>query len=565
MLCIWNKAGNAFEVFHLDFDRIRAGKDSGFFYKENWTSYNRDEAVPYAEFNPDDPKGAQIYAYNEYRPGTNIYPIPEYIACNNYIETDIEISKFHLSSIKNGMMPSKMIQFFNGEPPDEKKKEIERRWQKKFTGSESAGKFILVFNKTKDQEVRIDDLSASELDKQFDILNKTCEQEIFTGHQVTSPMLFGIKSEGQLGGATELKIAYEIFINTYAKHKQKTIERVVNYLNGLNNKPTGLYLQQLDPVGVQIDIGQVINILPKEYIFEKLNVPKDYWQAPSGVVAPVTGEPQAEVMVNDAINKLTAKQHQQLLRIIRQYTKGQITFEIAKTLMRTGYGLTAEDIDAMLGLTGEQEFAAEYNEDEIISLFNAFGEDKGDYHLVSSKRVDFSVDEAFSKEQAFATDVSISEADILSLINKDKRVTPEVIAETLKVTPEYVTAKIAALVKRGLISAKTETIGSDKITERQLTKPLKDITADLTDQPINIFIRYSYEGPQDSRNRPFCARLMKLNRYYSRSEIEQISQRLGYSVWDRRGGWWRHPDGEITPYCRHRWESHVVVKKGAAK
>ena len=55
---------------------------------------------------------------------------------------------------------------------------------------------------------------------------------------------------------------------------------------------------------------------------------------------------------------------------------------------------------------------------------------------------------------------------------------------------------------------------------------------------------------------------MEMDKLYSRYEIEQISQRLGYSVFDRRGGFWRHKDGTTTPYCRHSWKSNIVVKKG---
>jgi hypothetical protein len=55
---------------------------------------------------------------------------------------------------------------------------------------------------------------------------------------------------------------------------------------------------------------------------------------------------------------------------------------------------------------------------------------------------------------------------------------------------------------------------------------------------------------------------MQLNRMYSRAEIEAISARLGYSVFDRRGGWWTMPNGEHSPSCRHVWQSQTVIKKG---
>jgi hypothetical protein len=80
-------------------------------------------------------------------------------------------------------------------------------------------------------------------------------------------------------------------------------------------------------------------------------------------------------------------------------------------------------------------------------------------------------------------------------------------------------------------------------------------------EKIEINVRYSYEWnadvPENERDtpehpsRPFCKKLMESNRLYTRKEIEDISQRLGYSVWNRKGG-----DG-----CRHTWVSQTVVKK----
>lgn len=84
---------------------------------------------------------------------------------------------------------------------------------------------------------------------------------------------------------------------------------------------------------------------------------------------------------------------------------------------------------------------------------------------------------------------------------------------------------------------------------------------DCKSENSKITIKYSYEWnenvPDDEKDtsehpsRPFCKKLLELNRLYTRADIELISQRLGYSVWDRKGG-----DG-----CRHRWVPQIVVKK----
>lgn len=49
-----------------------------------------------------------------------------------------------------------------------------------------------------------------------------------------------------------------------------------------------------------------------------------------------------------------------------------------------------------------------------------------------------------------------------------------------------------------------------------------------------------------------CNRLIELNRYYSRAEIETMSQRVGYSVFDNIGN---------TQNCSCYWKQEMVVVK----
>tara|TARA_R110002012_G_scaffold63051_1_gene166010 strand:- start:2828 stop:3904 length:1077 start_codon:yes stop_codon:yes gene_type:complete len=54
------------------------------------------------------------------------------------------------------------------------------------------------------------------------------------GHRVTSPMLLGVKTEGQLGGRNELTQAYELYMNTVVKPYQNTILRTFKRLLAVN-------------------------------------------------------------------------------------------------------------------------------------------------------------------------------------------------------------------------------------------------------------------------------------------------------------------------------------------
>lgn len=583
-LVTFGVTGNVAEIYHEDFNKFRTAKKDigGFFFKEKWIKpngqpNNKEEAKPYKEFTgnapaADDENKTQVFAYNEYGPGSDEYPLPEYIGCANYIDIDIEISKFHLSTLRNGMMPSKMIQFYTGEPPEDKKKEVERRWKEKFAGSENAGKFILVFNSTKDKTVDVQDLSFTDLDKQFEILNKTTQQEIFTGHQVTSPMLFGIKTEGQLGGNTELRTAYEIFINTYAKPKQEDLEKIINFFGEKLGKGNSYTFKQLDPIGIVIDDARISAVMTDDEVREKIGLPK--LNNGAGVVQP-DGQ-ASEVSVNENVKNLSAKQYQQLVRIIREFNKGKLRKEAAALLLKSSLGLSDEDIEVLLAPdapednTIEQQMKFIEDMDSVVQLFSACGDLKKDFTIVKSKKIKFASEASeFSMHQEFKeAALTLTEGNILDLISKDKRITPEVIAETIGSTVDYVEAKIGKLEKSGLLRSKDKTIGNDVQVERELTKPLKEIIPPTVElETTEILIKYSYEGPKDNRNRPFCAKLMELDRLYSRAEIETISSRLGYSVWDRRGGWWTQPDGDRLPHCRHSWVSNIVVrkKKGGVK
>lgn len=550
-------------IYHVDFSKIRVGKDGkSFFYKKNWKD-SKEEPIVYPAFDNTPEQLTSIFCYKNYRPGMGEYPLPEYIGCINYIETDIEISKFHLSAIKNGMMPSKLVEMFSGESiTDEKKKEVENRWGKKFAGSENAGRFIFATYTDQNKSLKITDLSSSELDKQFNILNDTVRQELFTGHGITSPSLFGVMEAGKLGDSSERREGYEIFINTYARPEQQQHEQVLNYWSTILELNAEWEFEPLDPLGFNLSADKMAEVLPKTFLYQKLNVPEEYWNDAPAIGTGNPAEPiqpeNDQAMVNDHLKNLTGRQQQQILRITKQYQQGKLNIEQAKLMLRSGFGLNDDDINVMLGIN--QNFSSVYSDDDVVEMFSKIGEPKDYYFVASSKKILFNSESEAAEDEnkfyraAFAS-LSVSDAKILDLIKKDPKITPQVIAKALNVNTEWVEAKLATLTGKGILKSSDVSVGDDNIIERQI---VKDVQAPET---VEIFIKYSYEGPADSRNRPFCAKMMELNRFYTRAEIEQISARLGYSVFDRRGGFYQRKNGTVTPYCRHHWKSNVVVKK----
>ncbi len=352
---------------------------------------------------------------------------------------------------------------------------------------------------------RVSEVAASENEapkEDFSIVDELIQTNIFSGHQVTTPSIFGIAVPGKLGTRTEMRDGYEIFKSTYVNGKQMFLESAFNMLAGYAGYPEDLTILSTEPIGIEFSEATILQVAPKEWIIEKLGIDMSKYQQPE--------------------------------QPIQQPVE------------------TAEQFD--------QHFD--------FSSLDDLGDDEENY-IIWRKR------SAFEMQENFA-DVSQLQANILDLISKDKRITPEVIASVLKEDVGTIKRIMGLLADKGYIAVKDILIGegidSNIITERQLTEPLRDIVEKIKPETTQLLVRYTYEwkkGFNDSdkpSSRPFCQyminqRVNNKKRMYSRSEIEEMSSRLGYSVWDRLGGWWTKPNGKHSPSCRHEWKENIVTRK----
>lgn len=225
---IWNKAKTSIaEIYHLPFQNVRVAIDGGYAYSEDWGN-RRAEVQYYPQWNPTTRENKQVYCFKMYRAGQEEYPLPVYVAALKYVEIDTEIANFHLNSIKSGFSAQTLVQLFKGIPSPEEARKTVKRFKDNFTGSDNAGSVIIQFNDPNETPSTIDNLAPSDFDKLFMQLNQQVQEEIFSGHRVTSPMLFGIKTEGQLGGRNELIEAYESFQVSYVEPRQAQMDRALS-------------------------------------------------------------------------------------------------------------------------------------------------------------------------------------------------------------------------------------------------------------------------------------------------------------------------------------------------
>jgi hypothetical protein len=553
---IWSVTGGQLtDVLHIDYTKIRSNTDNTqFWYKKDWNE-RKDELIPMMAFNTKVRQGKQILYIKEYRPGLDTYALPGYMGALNYIESDIEVSRHVLGNAQTGFSASKLITLPNGEPSPDEKRNIERRFTDRFSGSDGK-KFILSFTTDPARKPIIEDLGASDITKEnFTNVDLIIQNNLFAGHQITAPSLFGIAEPGQLNSRSQMRDAYEIFKNTYVNDKQNFLESIFNQLATLKGATSEITIIPVEPIGFELSEAALLQIAPKEWLLEKAGIDVAKY-APTATTEPSINQEQAEV--NDNLKNLSGRQYQHLMRVIRQFSQGKISKEIATTMLKSGLGMTDNEVNAMLGIdddpmTEDLNFSA-LDEDTVIGLFREVGEPKADYNIIQSKAV-------FSSRDAFAEGDLIDKTldkQILALIDKDRKISIDDIAKAVRKSREVVQGRLYYLVESGAVSY------DPKIEERKLTKPLSKLVDDMD---VTTFeVKYSYEWKpivperdRDSLEKPsrsFCKKLYGEQRLWSRSGIEMLSARLGYSVFDRGGGWW----GD-SPSCRHEWRRNVVVKK----
>lgn len=202
---------------YVDVKNIRAGKIKNdkvenYWYSRDWKNPRHAEFKPKELFaySPDDREHLNQIVYEKIG-NMEYYGVPDYVGGVNWIQIDFQMGLFHLSNIENGMNPSMKLQFYKLPASEQDKQDILSKVKKQFTGASTAGRPMVFFSEGRDLAPTIEPVQTSNLDKQLIHLAELCDRKILTSHKLTSPLLAGISTSGQMGGNTEIEKAFKIF------------------------------------------------------------------------------------------------------------------------------------------------------------------------------------------------------------------------------------------------------------------------------------------------------------------------------------------------------------------
>jgi hypothetical protein len=244
------------EVQHIPVETLRAarcnedGEIEAYYYAKDWTDVKgrKETAVRIPAFGKSR-EGLEILYIKPYRAGFYYYSPVDYQGGLPYAELEEEIANYHINNVQNSLSPSLLINFNNGVPSEEERRQIEQQIAQKYSGSSNSGKFILAFNDNKDLAATIDTVQLSDAAAQYQFLSDEAAQKIMVSHRIVSPMLLGIKDNTGLGNnADELKTASMLLDNLVIRPKQEIILDGIDQILAYNDISLNLYFKTLQPL-----------------------------------------------------------------------------------------------------------------------------------------------------------------------------------------------------------------------------------------------------------------------------------------------------------------------------
>ena len=235
------------------------GEIEGYYFCANWSELKRGQKPKrFAAFGFDETANECIMVIKPYAIGSYYFSPPDYQGGTQWAEIECEIGNYHLNNIKNGMAPSMLINFNNGQPSKEVKDIIEQQIKAKFGGTSNAGKVIIAFNDNAESKADITPVQLSDAHSQYEFLSRESMQKIMLAHRITSPMLLGIKDNTGLGNnAEEIEKSSILFDNTVIRPFQELLLDAVKKVMYANGYSLDVYFKTLQPL-------EFINLSGKE-------------------------------------------------------------------------------------------------------------------------------------------------------------------------------------------------------------------------------------------------------------------------------------------------------------
>lgn len=191
----------------------------------------------------------EIFVLAPYVAGYWYYSPVDYVGALPYAFLEEEIGDYLINDTINGFSGTKVINFNNGIPDEEKQQEVKRTVVNKLTGA-TGERVVVAFNNNQESATTVENLPLDDAPNHYQYLSDECRNKLIVGHRVTSPMLIGVReSGGGLGNnADEIKTANLLFDNVTIKSFQDEITDAMDEILAVNDISLNLFFKTLEPL-----------------------------------------------------------------------------------------------------------------------------------------------------------------------------------------------------------------------------------------------------------------------------------------------------------------------------
>ena len=250
------KDGKVIKSEHFPRQTLRAercnkdGEIEAYYYFHDWAKLKRsDEPKRIASFGFGNGKEPEIKIIKRYVSGYDYYCPVDYQGGLAYAELESEVSDYLINDVQNGFSGTKVVNFNNGVPDQEKQIQVKNDVMRKLTGSRGE-KVVIAFNNNAESKTTVDDIPLNDAPQHYEYLSNECSNKLIVAHRVTSPLLLGIRTEnnGLGSNADEIKTAALLFDNITIKPYQDLITECIDDILAVNGISLKLYFKTLQPL-----------------------------------------------------------------------------------------------------------------------------------------------------------------------------------------------------------------------------------------------------------------------------------------------------------------------------
>jgi len=247
------------KAYHIPTNLIRAekcdedGNIVGYYYSDDWTDVKKFKPQRYSAFGTSKDE-VEILFSKPYAVGMKYYSYPDYQGSLPYAMLEEEIADYLINDVKNAFSGRIVVNFNNGVPTEEQQEQISSKVINKLTGA-NGNPVIVAFNRNAESKTTIDSIPLDNAPEHFTYLSEESMRKIMLGHNVTSPLIFGVASSNGFGSnADELRNSIILFTNMVITPMQNEILEAFDDILAFNGISLNLQFEDLNPLDSEGDL-----------------------------------------------------------------------------------------------------------------------------------------------------------------------------------------------------------------------------------------------------------------------------------------------------------------------